>query len=127
MDVEHPLRATANAAAGTLPPDCIGALCDPDGGPYLPWAPHLDADDVRYLRAELTALITALAARECWPHERLEAVMTRAVCGPLADLLPNLSHFRDHFTETRADEQAHDEAARRTWRLAGLDDQRAGS
>ncbi|WP_233864003.1 hypothetical protein [Paraburkholderia adhaesiva] len=106
------------------PDNCAGALIDPDGGPYLPWGPYLEADNVRRLRAELFAMIDALARAEAWTPARYADTMDRAANGPLADLLPNIDHFHAKLTERRAEAEAAALLAARSWRLEGLEDRR---
>ncbi|WP_233831777.1 hypothetical protein [Paraburkholderia sp. ZP32-5] len=86
------LRTVEHEAA---PADCSGALLAPDGGLYLPWGPYLSPDDVRRMRAELAELIEDLADSEGWPADHRNDVLSRAMRGPLADLLPNLAYFRE--------------------------------
>ncbi|MBB5467247.1 hypothetical protein HDG32_003367 [Paraburkholderia sp. CI2] len=94
----------------------VRAPVDPDGGAHLPWGPYLSPDDVRRLRADLAGMLEELAALEGWARELLDDVMTRAMRGPLADLLPNLHYFRERVKAMRAKVATRDEAARRTWR-----------
>jgi hypothetical protein len=54
------------------------------------------------MRAELVALIEEQAAREWWDTPRLNYVLSRAVRGPLSDLLPNLHYFRERVLHTDA-------------------------
>ncbi|HDR9799307.1 TPA: hypothetical protein QDC59_002899 [Burkholderia cenocepacia] len=87
-----------------IPPDCVGALVDPDsGGLFLPWGSRLSADDVRRLSAELVGAIETLASMEHWPHELLDDMLGRAIRGPLADLLPNVSYFRERLEAAHAE------------------------
>jgi hypothetical protein len=90
----------------SIPPDCVGALRDPEGGLYLPWGPYLLPGDVRRMRAELVELIEALAALERWPLSTFDDVISRAMRGPLVDLLPNLAHFRECLEVARAEAAA---------------------
>jgi hypothetical protein len=78
----------------TVPTDCVSALRDPDGGLYLPWGAYLSPDDVNRMRIELVKLIETVADAEEWEDRFRDDVLTRAIRGPLADLLPNLAHFR---------------------------------
>jgi hypothetical protein len=48
------------------------------------------------------ALIEEQAAREWWDTQRLNYVLSRAVRGPLSDLLPNLHYFRERVLHTDA-------------------------
>lgn len=127
------LRGPGSALAELKPevaahkPEVMAWLREHEEPPFWPWAPNLDADDVARLRTELATHIAALAALEHWPRDRLNEVTARAVRGPLSDLLPNVAHFRERVTEAQAEQQAHDEAARRAWRLIGFDDRRAES
>ncbi|MDH6150603.1 MULTISPECIES: hypothetical protein [Paraburkholderia] len=105
------LRAAANDAV-----DCTGALIGPDGGAYLPWGPYLAQDNVRRLRAELFAMIADLAQAEGWTRERHADTMTRAVRGPLADLLPNIEYFSAKVRELRAEATAREVMAARSWK-----------
>jgi len=93
-----------------------GALRSRSGGLYLPWGPYLSPDDVRRLRADLAGMLEELASLEHWPRELLDDVFTRAMRGPLADLLPNLHYFRERLQAMRARSAARDEAARCAWR-----------
>lgn len=112
------LRTTANdpAIIPPIPNDCIGALQSSDGGLYLPWGPYLDPESVDRMRGELIGLIETLADMEQWDTGRRDDVLTRAIRGPLADLLPNMAHFNERLTEARAEAQARAELDRRTWR-----------
>ncbi|WNC90517.1 hypothetical protein RI103_03895 [Paraburkholderia sp. FT54] len=107
-----------------IPADCIGALQSADGGLYLPWGPYLAPDDVHQMRAELIDMIETLADMEHWDAGRRYDVLTRAIRGPLADLLPNLAHFNERLTAARAEAEARAALDRRTWRLEGFDDRR---
>lgn len=69
--------------------------------PFWPWVPYLAAADVARLRAELTGVVEALADLEVWSDERRADVLGRAIRGPLADLLPNLAHFRERLDAAR--------------------------
>lgn len=102
--------------ASPIPEDCIGALQSSDGGLYLPWGPYLDPESVDRMRGELIGLIETLADMEQWDTGRRDDVLTRAIRGPLADLLPNMAHFNERLTEARAEAQARAELDRRTWR-----------
>jgi hypothetical protein len=114
------LRAAASEAA-----DCAGALIDPDGGAYLPWGPYLSSKDMLTMRDELVALIDEPAARERWDAPRLNDVMSRALRGPLGDLLPNLHYFRERLEVLKAQEAAREAKERLSWRLDGFDDRHA--
>jgi hypothetical protein len=93
------------------------APADQDGaGLQLPWGPHLEAHDVRELRAELVGMIEALADLEGWPREQLDEVLTAAVRGPLSALLPDCAHFRERLAEAQAERAARVALRRRTWR-----------
>jgi hypothetical protein len=121
------LQGCANAPASTdcAPPagavtdDCAGALIDPDGGPYLPWGPYLEAANVRRLRGELFAMIDALARAEGWTPERYADTMGRAANGPLSDLLGNVEYFNTKLIERRAEVEARALLAARSWRYGG--------
>jgi len=63
------------------PDVCVVALIDPDGGAYLPWGPYLATDNVRRLRAELFAMIDALAEAEAWTPERASAFTVKVQGG----------------------------------------------
>ncbi|MEM5317244.1 hypothetical protein [Paraburkholderia sp. JHI869] len=95
-----------------------GALIDPDpdGGVYLPWGPYLSPDDVRRTRVELVEMIKALAGLESWPPGLYDDVMTRAVRGPLSDLLPNIAHFAERLTAARAEAETRALYSCRVWR-----------
>lgn len=121
----HPPSPPATASEpACIPDDCIGALLDSDGNPYLPWAPHLASEDVRRLRAELIDMIEDLATLEGWPRETLVDVMGRAVRGPLYDLMPNVAHFRERMDTIRTEQALREALNRRTWRGEGFDDRR---
>ncbi|QVN10285.1 hypothetical protein [Burkholderia sp. LAS2] len=107
------LRAAADDAE-PIPADCVGALHDPDGGLYLPWGPRLSAQDVDQLRAEVINLIEQLAHVEGWASARRDDVLTRAIRGPLADLLPNLAYFRERLDAAYAEAAACAVLDRRT-------------
>jgi hypothetical protein len=107
-----------------IPADCVGALHDPDGGLYLPWGPCLSPDDVQRMRADLVSLIETLADMEHWDAGRRDDVRTRAIRGPLADLMPNMHHFNERLSEARAEAEARDAVLRQSWRLEGFVDRR---
>ncbi|WP_296650423.1 hypothetical protein [Paraburkholderia sp.] len=86
-------------------------------GEFWPWAPYLGADDVQRMRTELVGIIERLADMGSWPDEDRDDVLTRAVRGPLADLLPNLHHFKEKLTEATAAAAARAAAEKRTWRF----------
>lgn len=121
--VEH-LRGAKIDDSANIPADCIGALRDPSGGLYLPWAPRLSADDVRRLRSELLAVTKTLADIEHWTIELRDAVLERAIRGPLADLPPNIAYFRGRLEAARAEAAALRTLEARTWRLEGFDNRR---
>jgi hypothetical protein len=83
---------------------------------FWPWAPYLTAADVERFRAELVGMIERLADLEQWPGDHRDDVLTRAIRGPLADLLPNLHHFNQRLTEATAEAAARDAIEKRTWR-----------
>ncbi|WP_083245124.1 hypothetical protein [Paraburkholderia nodosa] len=93
-----------------------GGATEPDGGLSLPWGPYLDADDVRELRTELRAAIEALCELENWPDALLVDVMTRAMRGPLSDLLPNVHHFHQRLDAVKAETAVRAVLTERTWR-----------
>jgi hypothetical protein len=106
------------------PDDCAGALIDPDGGAYLPWGPYLSPADVQRMRGELFDMIDELCRREGWSNERRHDTMTRAMRGPLADLMPNLAYFNGQLTVARAEAAARAAMTARTWRMEGFDKRR---
>jgi len=83
---------------------------------FWPWAPYLTTADVERFRTELVGIIEKLADMEHWPDEHRDDVLTRAVRGPLADLLPNLRHFGQRLTEAAAEAAARDAIGKRAWR-----------
>jgi hypothetical protein len=85
-------------------------------GEFWPWAPYLTAADVERFRTELVGMIERLADMEQWPDEHRDDVLTRAIRGPLADLLPNLHHFNQRLTEATAEAAAREAVDKRTWR-----------
>jgi hypothetical protein len=103
---------------------CAGALIDPDGGAYLPWGPYLSPADVQRMRGELFDMIDELCRREGWTDERRHDTMTRAVRGPLSDLMPNLAYFNGQLTVVRAEAAARAAMEARTWRMEGFDNRR---
>jgi hypothetical protein len=105
--------------------DCVGAAIAPGGGAFLPWGPTLRAVDVRRALADLRAMIDELAMLENWPHELHVDIITRAMRGPLADLMPNITHIKQRLQEHRADAAARELLAARTWHGEGLSDRRA--
>ena len=113
------MRAAAHDPA-SIPADCVGALHDPEGGLFLPWGAHLSPDDVRTVRAELITIIEALSALECWASAYREGVLRRAIRGPLADLLPNISYFRERLEAAHAEAAARAALEMRSWRLEDL-------
>nr|WP_158447129.1 hypothetical protein [Paraburkholderia sp. BL8N3] len=50
--------------------------------------------------------------------------MSRALRGPVYDLLPNLAHFRERVAEIDAECEARHLLRRRAWRMEGFDDRR---
>ena len=110
------LRATANDADAVLvPADCVGALTSSHGGLYLPWGPYLSARDVARLRADLVGMVEALANLEAWTEKHRTDVLARAIRGPLADLLPNIAHFRERLDAARTESTARARRAARAW------------
>ncbi|WP_052319429.1 hypothetical protein [Burkholderia sp. A9] len=111
-------RAPANDRPNEpVPDDCIGALQSSDGGLYLPWGPYLDPESVERMRGELIAMIEQLSDLEDWPSGTRDDVLTRAIRGPLADLLPNVAHFAERLTTARAGVEARNLLDRRVWRF----------
>ena len=84
---------------------------------WLPWGPRFSADDVRRMRTDLVGIIETLADMERWPAEHRDDVLARAVRGPLADLLPNLAHFRERLATAQAQAAARAATSRRAWRF----------
>jgi hypothetical protein len=115
------LRGAANDSQ-EIPAECVGALLSADGGLYLPWVPRLSTDEVQRMRAELVAMIEEIASLECWPAQTREDVLTRAIRGPVTDLLLNLAYFTERLSEARAEAEARAALDRRTWRMEGFDD-----
>ena len=116
--------AVANPKAAFAASDdanCRGRVDPECGAAFLPWGPYLSEADVRRLRLELVAMIETLAGVECWPRERRDDVLTRALRGPLADLMPNLAYFRARLVEAQAEVHARELALCRAWRMEGFD------
>jgi hypothetical protein len=88
-----------------------------DVAEFWPWAPYLGAADVERFRTELVGIIETLADMERWPAEHRGDVLARAVRGPLADLLPNLAHFRERLATALAEAAARDAVARKSWKF----------
>lgn len=86
-------------------------------GEFWPWAPYLTAADIERFRTDLVVLIETLADVEQWPDEYRDDVLTRAIRGPLADLLPNLHHFNGRLTEACAAVAARETSSRQAWRF----------
>ncbi|MBB5506709.1 TubC N-terminal docking domain-related protein [Paraburkholderia atlantica] len=86
-------------------------------GEFWPWAPYIGAADVQRMRTELVGMIERLSDMEGWPPEYRDDVLTRAVRGPLADLLPNLHHFNQRLTEAHAAAAAREAVEKRIWRF----------
>ncbi|WP_321907444.1 hypothetical protein [Paraburkholderia sp. J11-2] len=80
--------------------------CESSSGLFLPWGPYLSADDVIQLRGELVGMIERLSNLERWPHSTRDAIVRRAIYGPLADLLPNIAHFRERVEAAQANAAA---------------------
>jgi hypothetical protein len=97
-------------------PNSEGTLHDESAPHSLPWGPRMSSCDVRRLLDELHAMIEELARVEGWPSERLADIMTRAIRGPLTDLLPNVAHFGTRLREQRAHTAARELLAKLTWR-----------
>ncbi|WP_235012433.1 TubC N-terminal docking domain-related protein [Caballeronia catudaia] len=93
-----------------------GALIDPDGGAYLPWGPYLSSADVVRMRAELAEAIEDLADWEDWIPAYRDEILSRAMRGPLSDLLPNLAYFGERVRELNAEAEARFLMRRRSWR-----------
>jgi hypothetical protein len=93
-----------------------GALIDLDGGAYLPWGPYLSSADVVRMRAELAEAIEDLADLEDWAATYRDDILSRAMRGPLCDLLPNLAHFRERLSDHNAESEARFLLRRRAWR-----------
>ncbi|MFT4063198.1 MAG: hypothetical protein QM685_00400 [Paraburkholderia sp.] len=74
------------------------------------------------MRADLVGTIEALAALELWPKEYRDGVLTRAICGPLADLAPNHHYFTERTIKAECDVMAAQLRDERTWHGEGLDD-----
>jgi hypothetical protein len=70
-------------------------------------------------------LIEAISTFEGWQREVQNEVLTRAIRGPLSDLLPNLHYFNERLHVLKAQEAAREEMAGRAWRLEGFDDRHA--
>ncbi|RFU46784.1 hypothetical protein [Paraburkholderia sp. DHOC27] len=113
------LRATTNDVT-----DCVGALIDADGGKYLPWGPYLSPAEVQRMRGELFDKIDELCRCECWSVERRCDTTTRIMRGPLADLLPKISHFSERLATLRAETAVRAAKQARTWSMDGFDDRR---
>lgn len=139
------LKATSDAAKPTTPPSVssvsegagtfpktngasVSFVSAPGGraqknastdapGEFWPWAPYLGDADVQRMQTELVEMIERLAELEDWPEEHRDDVLTRAIRGPLADLLPNLHHFNQRLTEATAAAAARKAAEKRTWRF----------
>lgn len=122
VKIRSPASSATETDGGSIPDDCIGALREPEGGLYLPWGPHLPPDDVCTMRAELIAIIEVLSALECWASAYRDDVLTRAIRGPLADLLPNISYFRERLEAARAATSARAALKMRSWRFEDLGD-----
>ncbi|WP_321866746.1 hypothetical protein [Paraburkholderia tropica] len=86
-------------------------------GDFWPWAPYIGAADVQRMQTELVGMIERLADLEEWQNEHRDDVLTRAVRGPLADLLPNVAHFHERLTEATAAAAAREAVEKRTWRF----------
>ncbi|PRX26834.1 hypothetical protein B0G75_117118 [Paraburkholderia sp. BL18I3N2] len=84
---------------------------------FWPWAPYLTTADVERFRTELVGTIEKLADMEHWPDEHRDDVLSRAIRGPLADLLPNLHHFNQRLTEATAEAAAREATKQHTWRF----------
>lgn len=82
--------------------DCGGALRTRSGCFYLPWGPRLSSADVMRMRSDLVGMIEQLSDMEGWPKEHRNDVLTRAIRGPLSDLMPNLAYFRGRLDKARA-------------------------
>lgn len=94
-------------------------------GEFWPWAPYLGATDMHRLRAELVDMIEELAGLECWPEAYSDDVLSRAIRGPLSDLMPNLHHFAGRLEAARAEAAARSALDQRTWHGEGCDDRRS--
>jgi hypothetical protein len=101
---------------------CEGALLSKSGAPFLPWGPYLDAGYVCRMRAELLDMIEALAALETWPKEYRDDVLTRAVRGPLCDLMPNFQYFEKRLIAAQCKIAAAELRDARIWHGEGLED-----
>jgi hypothetical protein len=113
------------AAADVIGHSSEAVSNDESASLWLPWGPRMSSCDVRRLLDELRAMIDELARIEGWPRERLADTMTRAMRGPLADLLPNVAHFSARLHEQHAEAAARELLAARISRCVGLNDRRA--
>lgn len=104
------LRATT-VEAPPIPDDCVGALRDPDGGPYLPWCPHLHPDQLREMQCELLEVVGELAKLERWPDADYDHVAMCIERQPISTLRPDLAYFQERLWSARANAQAQHAAA----------------
>jgi hypothetical protein len=70
-------------------------------------------------------MIEELSSLECCPEPYRDDVLSRAIRGPLADLMPNMHYFTERLSAARAEAAARAALDRRAWRLEGFDDRRA--
>ncbi|WP_322008282.1 TubC N-terminal docking domain-related protein [Paraburkholderia tropica] len=94
------LRKAANAPIPTTD-DCVGALRDPDGGPYLPWGPYIDREQLAVMQRDLLAAVEELARRESWPDEYFDHVVYCIERQPISTLRPDLAYFNERLRIAR--------------------------
>jgi hypothetical protein len=99
-----------------LPPDCVGALRDPDGALYLPWGPYINREQLSAMQRELFEVVDELAKLERWPDADYDHVVMCVERQPISTLRPDLAHFTERLRVARAEDTARLVASRRAWK-----------
>lgn len=100
-----------------VPPDCIGALRDPDGGLYLPWGPYVNPAQLATMQRELFEVVGELAKLEGWRDDDYDHTVYCIERQPISTLRPDLAHFRERLEAARADAATRAATRRRAWRF----------
>ncbi|WP_069265323.1 hypothetical protein [Paraburkholderia nodosa] len=94
---------------------CDGALYA--DGPYLPWGPYVNREQLDAMQRELFSVVDELAKLEGWPDEGYDHVVMCIERQPISTLRPDLAHFAERLRIARVEAAARDAAARRSWRF----------
>lgn len=94
---------------------CDGALYA--DGPYLPWGPYTNREQLDAMQRELFAVVDELAKLECWPDGDYDHVVMCIERQPISTLRPDLAYFTDRLHAARTEAAAREAAGRRSWRF----------